>query len=67
MSRRVFASMVLQGSLSTNDTLIIGSTGELLDVTLKVKNAIIGGVVKGETSSRKQDHARNIEAKAVLP
>lgn len=36
-----------KGTLTTSDTLIVGSTGELLDVTLKVKNAIIGGVIKG--------------------
>ena len=36
-----------KGTLSTSDTLIVGSTGELVDVTLKVKNAIIGGVIKG--------------------
>ena len=36
-----------KGSLNTSDTLIVGATGELLEVTLKVKNAIIGGVVKG--------------------
>ncbi len=41
-----------KGSLSTNDTLIIGSTGELIDVTLKVKNAIIGGVVKGNITAQ---------------
>ncbi|MHB9031115.1 MAG: bactofilin family protein [Candidatus Latescibacterota bacterium] len=36
-----------KGTLTTSDTLIVGSTGELAEVTLKVKNAIIGGVVKG--------------------
>ena len=36
-----------KGTLTTSDTLIVGSTGELLDVTLKVKNAIIGGIIKG--------------------
>jgi cytoskeletal protein CcmA (bactofilin family) len=36
-----------KGSLNTSDTLIVGSTGELIEVMLKVKNAIIGGVVKG--------------------
>jgi cytoskeletal protein CcmA (bactofilin family) len=36
-----------KGTLTTSDTLIVGATGELADVTLKVKNAIIGGVVKG--------------------
>jgi cytoskeletal protein CcmA (bactofilin family) len=38
---------VFKGSISTTDTLIVGSTGELVDVTIKVKNAIIGGVIKG--------------------
>jgi cytoskeletal protein CcmA (bactofilin family) len=40
-----------KGTLSTSDTLIVGSTGELSDVTLKVKNAIIGGVVKGNVNA----------------
>lgn len=40
-----------KGSLTTNDTLIVGSTGELVDVTLKVKNAIIGGIIKGNVSA----------------
>ena len=40
-----------KGSLNTNDTLIVGSTGELMDVTLKVKNAIIGGMVKGNVTA----------------
>ncbi|MFA6471403.1 MAG: polymer-forming cytoskeletal protein [Candidatus Latescibacterota bacterium] len=39
---------VFKGSLATTDTLIVGSTGELIDVTIKVKNAIIGGVIKGD-------------------
>ena len=36
-----------KGELTTSDTLIVGSSGELIDVTLKVKNAIIGGIIKG--------------------
>jgi cytoskeletal protein CcmA (bactofilin family) len=40
-----------KGALNTNDTLIVGSTGELMDVTVKVKNAIIGGVVRGNISA----------------
>ncbi len=36
-----------KGSLTATDTLIVGSTGELSDVTIKVKNAIIGGNTKG--------------------
>lgn len=36
-----------KGTLATSDTLIVGSTGELIEVTLKVKNAIIGGIIKG--------------------
>lgn len=36
-----------KGTLTTSDTLIVGATGELSDVTLQVKNAIIGGSVKG--------------------
>jgi cytoskeletal protein CcmA (bactofilin family) len=36
-----------KGALTTSDTLIVGSTGELIDVTLKVKNAIIGWIIKG--------------------
>lgn len=45
---------VFKGSLSATDTLIVGSTGELSDVDIKVKNAIIGGKVKGNiTASNK--------------
>ena len=40
-----------KGSLNTSDTLIVGATGELIEVTLKVKNAIIGGVVKGTVTA----------------
>jgi cytoskeletal protein CcmA (bactofilin family) len=40
-----------KGSLNTSDTLIVGSTGELIEVMLKVKNAIIGGVVKGTVTA----------------
>jgi len=36
-----------KGSLTATDTLIVGSTGKLSDVTIKVKNAIIGGNIKG--------------------
>jgi cytoskeletal protein CcmA (bactofilin family) len=36
-----------KGTLNASDTLIVGSSGELIDVTIKIKNAIIGGVVKG--------------------
>lgn len=40
-----------KGSLNTSDTLIVGATGELTEVTLKVKNAIIGGMVKGNVTA----------------
>lgn len=40
-----------KGSLSSTDTLIVGTTGELADVTVKVKNAIIGGKIKGNISA----------------
>lgn len=42
---------VFKGSLSATDTLIVGSTGELTDVDIKVKNAIIGGKVKGNVTA----------------
>ena len=42
---------VFKGSLSATDTLIVGSTGELADVDVKVKNAIIGGKVKGNVTA----------------
>ncbi len=38
---------VFKGSLTATDTLIVGTTGELSDVTVNVKNAIIGGNIKG--------------------
>jgi cytoskeletal protein CcmA (bactofilin family) len=39
---------VFKGSIVTTDTLIVGSTGELVEAKIKVKNAIIGGIVKGD-------------------
>lgn len=36
-----------KGQIKASDTLIVGTTGELTDVTIQVKNAIIGGNVKG--------------------
>ena len=40
-----------KGQLTASDTLIVGATGELTDVVVKVKNAIIGGTVKGNVSA----------------
>jgi len=40
-----------KGSLSATDTLIVGTSGELADVTVKVKNAIIGGKIKGNVAA----------------
>ena len=36
-----------KGTLNASDTLIIGATGDLSEVSVTVKNAIIGGSVKG--------------------
>jgi len=36
-----------KGTLRASDTLIVGATGELLEASINVKNAIIGGMVKG--------------------
>ena len=36
-----------KGQLKASDTLIVGSTGDLTEVTVQVKNAIIGGKVRG--------------------
>jgi len=38
---------IFKGTISATDTLIVGASGELSDVTVKVKNAIIGGKIKG--------------------
>lgn len=40
-----------KGQLKASDTLIIGSTGELAEVTVHVKNAIIGGKVQGNINA----------------
>lgn len=40
-----------KGELKATDTLIVGSTGELTDVTVSVKNAIIGGKIKGNLTA----------------
>ncbi|MCD6308441.1 MAG: polymer-forming cytoskeletal protein [Candidatus Latescibacteria bacterium] len=42
---------VFKGSLNATDTLIVGSSGELADVTVNVKNAIIGGAIKGNVAA----------------
>jgi len=36
-----------KGSLKATDTLIVGTTGELHEVSVSVKNAIIGGKISG--------------------
>ena len=40
-----------KGSLKATDTLIVGSTGELKEVTVSVKNAIIGGKISGNVTA----------------
>ena len=40
-----------KGNLNATDTLIVGATGDLTDVIIKVKNAIIGGSTKGNISA----------------
>ena len=40
-----------KGEIKATDTLIVGSTGELTDVTVNVKNAIIGGRIKGNLTA----------------
>jgi len=40
-----------KGQIKTSDTLIVGTTGELTDVSVQVKNAIIGGKVKGNITA----------------
>ena len=43
-----------KGTLKATDTLIVGATGDLSDVTVSVKNAMIGGNIKGNiTASNK--------------
>ena len=40
-----------RGTIDASDTLIVGSSGELIDVQINAKNAIIGGKVKGNISA----------------
>ena len=40
-----------KGQLKASDTLIVGTTGELTDVSVNVKNAVIGGKVKGNITA----------------
>ena len=40
-----------KGTLTASETLIIGTSGEMNDVTVKVKNAIIGGKIKGKVTA----------------
>ena len=39
------------GQLKVSETLIVGATGELTDVSVKVKNATIGSKVKGNVTA----------------
>jgi cytoskeletal protein CcmA (bactofilin family) len=40
-----------KGEINATDTLIVGTTGELTDVSVNVKNAIIGGKIKGNVTA----------------
>ncbi|MFC1489961.1 polymer-forming cytoskeletal protein [Candidatus Latescibacterota bacterium] len=40
-----------KGEINASDTLIVGTTGELSDVSINVKNAIIGGKIKGNITA----------------
>ncbi len=40
-----------KGTLDATDTLIVGATGQLSDVSATVKNAIIGGKIKGNITA----------------
>ena len=40
-----------KGEINATDTLIVGTTGELTDVSINVKNAIIGGKIKGNVTA----------------
>ena len=40
-----------KGALKATDTLIVGSTGDLKEVTVSVKNAIIGGKISGNVEA----------------
>ena len=40
-----------KGTLKASDTLIVGASGELTDVTINVKNAIIGGTIRGNVTA----------------
>jgi cytoskeletal protein CcmA (bactofilin family) len=47
VSQSIRIDGAFKGSLKATDTLIVGSTGELSEVTVSVKNAIIGGKISG--------------------
>ncbi len=40
-----------KGSINASETLIVGASGELTDVKVNVKNAIIGGKIKGDVTA----------------
>ena len=40
-----------KGTINAADTLIVGATGELSEVSVNVKNAIIGGKIKGNVTA----------------
>ena len=54
VSQSIRIDGMFKGTLNTTDTLIVGATGELSDVTVSAKNAMIGGNIKGNiTASNK--------------
>ena len=54
VSQSIRIDGTFKGTLKTTDTLIVGATGELKDVTVSVKNAMIGGSIQGNiTASNK--------------
>ena len=47
VSQSIRIDGVFKGSLKATDTLIVGTSGELNEVSVNVKNAIIGGKISG--------------------
>ncbi len=47
VSQSIRIDGTFKGTLSATDTLIVGATGELSEVNVNVKNAIVGGKIKG--------------------
>ena len=51
VSQSIRIDGTFKGTLDATDTLIVGATGQLDEVSVTVKNAIVGGKIKGNITA----------------